>query len=152
MRSALAAADPLAGLDPGSWRLVRGVRVASRRLGLWGVADALLVSGRLVKAVEAKALTGVSRRALRGRLRHVLAQAVAYGMCAEEGLGLTLVGVVVVGSGGAVEERVTPSLRRYVESLAAGLRRMVELEEAPSPLRGPRCSYCCYSDLCRALG
>ena len=152
MRAARSSPDPLAGLEFPGWAIERGVRVVSRRLGLWGYADALLLRGRLVKVVEVKALTDVSRRALRGRLRHVLAQAIAYGLCAEEALGLTLDGAVIVGSRGLVEERVTPALRRYVESLALGLRRMVELERDPGPIRGPRCGYCAYSDLCRALG
>lgn len=125
------------------------MRVVSRRLGLWGIADALLVKGRLVKAVEAKALTFVSRRALRGRLRHVLAQVVAYGLCAEETLRLTLQGVVVVGSSAVVEERVTPALRAYVEALAVGLRRAAGGED-PGPKRGPRCWYCAYRELCWA--
>ncbi len=141
--------DPLTGLDPEGWEVRRSVRVASKRLGLWGVADALLVRGGLVKVVEAKALTPVSRRALRGRLRHVLAQAVAYGMCAEETLHLTLQGVVIVGSERVVEERVTPALRAYVEALAAGLRRAARGED-PGPKRGPRCWYCAYRELCWA--
>ena len=149
MEAARRLPDPLANLDAGGWEVRRSVRVASRRLGLWGVADALLVRGRLVKAVEAKALTPVSRRALRGRLRHVLAQAVAYGLCAEEALRLTLQGVVVVGSCGAVEERVTPALRAYVEALAAGLRRAAEGED-PGPRRGPRCWSCAFRELCWA--
>ncbi|MEM4688959.1 MAG: hypothetical protein QXH65_07490, partial [Thermofilaceae archaeon] len=125
MRAAQRLDVQLAHLAPEGWRVERCVRVASRRLGLYGFADALLINGRLLKAVEVKALTPVSRRALRGRLRHVLAQAVAYGLCAEETMRLTLASVIVVGSNGPVEERVTPATRRYVESLARGLWRMV---------------------------
>ncbi|RLF02940.1 MAG: CRISPR-associated protein Cas4 [Thermoprotei archaeon] len=152
MRAALEVEDPLARLDPDSWRVERGVYVASRRLGLHGFVDALLVRGRLVKVVEAKALTRVSSRALRGRLRHVMAQAGAYGMCAEESLGLTLTGVVIVGSNGVVEEKVTPAHRRYVESLARGLWRMVIREEDPGPRPRRECGYCVYGDVCRAVG
>ncbi|MEM0376700.1 MAG: CRISPR-associated protein Cas4 [Thermofilum sp.] len=152
MRAALALGDPLAGLEAQGWRVATNVRVASRRLCLWGYADALLVNGKLVRVVEVKALTPVSRKALRGRLRHFLAQAVAYGMCAEETLHLTLDGVVVLGREGAVLEKVTPALRRYVESLASGLRAVVEQGRAPAPLRGPKCGYCAYAELCSALG
>ena len=148
MESALELLDPLERLDPMGWEVRRSVYVASRRLGLYGVADALLVKCRLVKSVEAKPLSDVSRRSLFRRHRHVLAQAVAYGMCAEETLGLTLASVVVVGASRQVEVRVTPALRRYVESLAEGLRRMVALEEDPGPYRRRGCGYCRFRDLC----
>lgn len=152
MKAALALGDPIAGLNAKGWKIERNVRVASRRLCLWGYADALLTNGKLLRVVEVKALTPVSRRALRGRLRHFLAQAVAYGICAEETLRLTLDGVIVLGSEGAVFERVSPALRRYVESLAQGLREAVERGKAPAPLRGTKCGYCAYADVCSALG
>jgi len=151
MREALASPPPEVPRFRG-WEVLRGVRVVSRSLGLVGVADALLVKGRLVRAVEVKAMTGLSRKSLRGRHRHVLAQALAYGVCAEETLGLTLAGVVVVGSGAVVEVPVTPALRAYLRSLVAGLRRVLDREELPpaAPLDPRGCGYCRFRDLCRA--
>ena len=135
------------------WEVVKDVRVYSKRLNLAGIADAVLRRGGEVKVVEFKLLTDISKRSLRGRHRHVLAQALGYGVCAEETFSSTLSGVVVVGRSGYVEVRVTPALRSYLYSVVDGVRRMLVDEEPPppTPLNPSACGYCRFRDLCQSL-
>jgi len=136
---------------PEGWELLRGVYVRSGRLGLHGYADAILRRGDLLRVVEAKSLSEVSRRSLFGRRRHVLAQALAYAILAEETLKATADAVLVVGASRAVEVRVTPALRRYVESLAHRMRRDLEAPKPPPRSASWKCSYCCYRRVCPKL-
>ncbi|QOJ78817.1 CRISPR-associated protein Cas4 [Infirmifilum lucidum] len=136
---------------PDGWEAYRSVYVKSRALGLHGFADAVLKRGGLVRVVEAKALTRVTRRSLFGRARHVLVQAVAYALLAEETLKATADAVIVLGSEGRVEVRVTPALRSYVVSLASSMRRSLASPEPPPRVQSWKCGYCYYRRLCRQL-
>jgi len=151
MRAAGEAGLPELRPPPG-WELLRNLYVRSRRLGLHGYADAVLRRGSLVRVVEVKALSDVSRRSLYGRLRHVLAQGVAYALLAEETLRATADSVLIAGSGRWVEVRVTPSLRSYVASLAQRMRRDLEAPKPPPRQVSWKCGYCYYRRVCRQLG
>ncbi len=137
---------------PEGWEVFRSVYVRSRALGLHGFADIVLRRKGLVRVVEAKALSRVSRRSLFGRMRHVLAQAVAYAMLAEETFGATADAVVVLGEGSGVEVRITPALRSYVVSLAHNVRRDLESPRPPPRTTSWKCGYCYYRRVCRQVG
>ncbi len=123
--------------------------VRSRSLRLYGVADLVgEVEGGLA-VYEFKPLSQVSRRSLWGRHRHFLVQAVAYAMAAEETLRRPAAAVYIVGAGGAVMVRPTPSLREVVRGYSKRLHEMVERELEPEPVRTQKCGYCRMRRVCR---
>lgn len=130
-------------------KVLTQVSVRSKRLGLQGIADLILVSNGYAKVIEAKLLSELSRRGLRRRYLHVVAQAGAYAMCIEETLNVSVVELGFVDKNYSVLWLpYSPWIRRLVENAAYELHYMYRTEEPPPKYRSTKCHYCCYRNIC----
>ncbi len=131
------------------YRVVRSLRVYSRRLGLRGVLDAALVSEREAIPVEAK--LRVTPRTLYTRAHHILAQLVAYTIALEETLRRPSwrAAVISLEDDGAWLIRVKPWMRTWVERLARELHETLREGKTPPPTaHRQRCKACWYRSIC----
>ncbi|MEM1873850.1 MAG: CRISPR-associated protein Cas4, partial [Acidilobaceae archaeon] len=123
----------------------------SRKLGVHGVVDLVVLNGSRAKAVEVKLQT--SRRGLWKRLRHHLVQAAAYAIAVEETLRVVVDEAIVIGleKGGAARVKTTPAVRSYVAAVAEEVRRLAQSETRPRPTaERAKCRACFYRKVCRA--
>lgn len=128
------------------------VRVRSKKLGLHGVVDLLILSEGKAKIVEAKLLTNLSRRSLRRRHIHIVAQTGAYAMCVEETLGVSVTDLGFIGKDyKLLWLPYSPWIKRLVEEAARGLHHLYETEEPPPRQYSTKCYYCCYRNICWEL-
>jgi CRISPR-associated exonuclease Cas4 len=130
--------------------LITEVPVKSRKLGIVGRVDAVLIKRGHAFIVESKIST-VSRRGLFTRYNHVLIQAAAYALAVEETMKVTVDGVIIVNpeQGKAIIIKVTPNLRTQVVKLIMELRRHLEEQRMPSKTTNKaKCKACYYSKNC----
>ena len=138
---------PRLGLE--GYRLVRGLRVYSKRLRLRGVLDAALVSGKEAIPVEAK--LKITPRSLYTRSRHILAQLVAYTIALEETLRKPSWRAALI----SLEDdktwliQVKPWMRTWVEQLARSLHETLAEAKTPPPTANrSKCNACWYRSIC----
>ncbi|MDW8063831.1 MAG: CRISPR-associated protein Cas4 [Candidatus Caldarchaeum sp.] len=128
-------------------KVVTDVRLASRRLGIAGVLDALVygVHGELIPC-ELKHSSSSSARPL---LKDVV-QLTAYGMLVEDVFGRVVKrGVLFYGEDRSKHVVVfSDGLRRLVVRGVKALRKMVEEERRPANRSLDRCGGCWYSRVC----
>lgn len=127
--------------------MVRGLRLRSLRLGLYGVADMVefhkTPAGQYPYPVEYK----------RGRKRHDRSdelQLCAQALCLEEMLNVTVPeGAVYYGQ---PRRRamidLSASLRKEVEHLCRRARELYDLGRIPPPLLAPHCKNCSLREIC----
>ncbi|MCD6509752.1 MAG: CRISPR-associated protein Cas4 [Thermoprotei archaeon] len=125
------------------------VKVRSLKLGLQGVVDLIILHNGHAKVIEAKLLTKLSRRSLRNRYAHIIAQAGAYAMCVEESLKIPASELGFIGDDYKVLWMpLSPWIRRLVEEATRGLHDIYRTEEPPPPSHSAKCNYCCYRNIC----
>lgn len=137
-------------------RMVRGLRLRSLALGLYGVADLV----EFHPCEEGVKLPGVFGKWFpypveykRGRKRYDRADEVqlcAQGLCLEEMLGVVISkGAVYYGQPRRRSEiRLSYELRSEVERLCHLAREFYENRRIPLPRRGRHCSSCSLEDVC----
>ena len=144
----------------GGVRVARGLRLASRELGLFGVADVVEFHPVADEAAGGVSLANVSGRwqpfpveYKRGRRRSELSylvQLCAQALCIEEMLQATVpAGALYHGKSrrrqevsfdGELRERTKTRVREFHELIAAG--------KTPPPEKGPKCKYCSLAGMC----
>ncbi|MET1101040.1 MAG: CRISPR-associated protein Cas4 [Pyrodictiaceae archaeon] len=123
--------------------------VRSRRLGIYGRVDAVVVSDKELYVVEAK--LDSSRAKLRRKAFHHLIQLTAYAMAAEETFHKSIRKslIIVLSRNDIVEVTITPSLRRTLLNIVNEFKRYVaEQELPPRTVKRSRCRYCFYRKIC----
>ncbi len=135
-------------LTRGEYRLLRSVRVRSKRLGIIGVIDAVLLAQNEAIPIEAK--LKASRRGLYGRQKHILAQLVAYSIAVEETLKKTVrkAAVISIEDNRAILIQLRPWMRQWIENLVEELRRNLEKPKPPEPTNTTRCRACGLRRIC----
>lgn len=140
-------------------RVVRGLKLSSKRLGLFGVAD-VVEFHPADEAAGGVALAGLPgrwrplpveyKRGARKREISYFVQLCAQALCLEEMLG----GSVPEGAlyhGKSRRRQVVPldgELRAWTEKLAGELRRLVAESRLPPPEPGPKCRFCSLAEKC----
>jgi CRISPR-associated exonuclease Cas4 len=130
--------------------LITEVPVKSRKLGIVGKVDAVLVKGKHVSVVESK-ITAVSRRGLYTRYNHILIQAIAYAMAVEETMNTTVDEVIITNpeQGKIITIKVTPNLRTQATRLITELKKHLEEQTIPPKTTNKaKCKACYYSKNC----
>jgi CRISPR-associated exonuclease Cas4 len=131
-------------------RVERGVTLRSRRLGLFGRADAVELRadkasprGWIPFPVETK------RGAARSRLADQV-QLCAQALCLEEMTGVEVPSgaLFYAQSHRRVEVSFDGELRQTTEDAARRLRELIERGETPPPVPAPRCRGCSLASLC----
>lgn len=123
-----------------------GVELAGRRLA--GRLDALCVYRAIV--IELKPLSNITKKSLGKRHRHFLLQLVAYALLVEEVLKVPSPRGYLVGSKGAIEVRISPSLKAQVLSML-GEVEMVLSGKLPKEIgaRIGKCKCCEFRRWCK---
>ena len=131
-------------------RIARGLRLASLRLGLYGVADVVefhpLVTGESIGQpfpVEYK-------RGNRKPEQTYRVQLCAQALCLEEMLGVeVLLGALYFGkSRRRLPVDIDAALRQETERLAVELHQLLDSNKTPPPEPGPKCKSCSMQNLC----
>ncbi|BAN90254.1 CRISPR-associated Cas4 family protein [Aeropyrum camini SY1 = JCM 12091] len=141
-------------LRTSGFRIVKeewAVPLRSKRLGLQGVADGVVVEGRLgIVVVEAK-LSVRSNRWLHTRDRHVIFQAAAYALALEEtrGYSVDYLAIVSLEDSKTYVVRMSPSLRRDVIRLADDMNKILDDGLEPPPKPGRKCVACRFRRVCQ---
>jgi CRISPR-associated exonuclease Cas4 len=140
----------------GGVRMVRGLRLRSLRLGLYGVADLVEFHSN----IEGTALPGISGRWLpypveykRGRKRYDRAdemQLCAQALCLEEMLDIPVKkGAIYYGQPRRRSEiDLVSDFREAVERLCSRARELYEAKRTPLPAPGKYCANCSLENVC----
>ncbi len=135
-------------------RIVRGLRLCSRRLGLFGVADVVEFHRLPDEAQDGAILPNLAGRwrpypveYKRGRRKSemsYLVQVCAQALCLEEMLETAIpAGALYHGKSRRRQEvPFDAGLRQRTETRASELHEMIAAARTPPPVRGPKCKFC----------
>lgn len=147
-------------------RVARGLRLCSRRLGLFGVADVVEFHPREGDAPGGVALPAddssqhPARRWLpfpveykRGRRKSEMSyfvQLCAQALCLEEMLEVTIPAGALYHGQSRRRQQVSfdAALRAHTEALAHQLHELIAAGQTPPPRPGPKCRFCSIARIC----
>jgi len=144
----------------GEIRIARGLRLCSRSLGLFGVADVVEFHPRPDDAPGAIALPGRPGRwqpfpveYKRGRRKPEMSyfvQLCAQALCLEEMLGAAIPAGALYHGQSRRRQTVTldAALRQRTVALAGRLHELLDTRQTPPPQPGPKCKYCSLAEKC----
>lgn len=133
----------------GTLRVLRGLPLDSRRLGLTGYAD--VVEIRRAKSGGEQAFPVEYKRGRSKPHDADRVQLCAQALCIEEMTGLPVPeGALFYGTPRRREAvPLDAGLRERTETLIADLRQMIDNRIVPAPRHGPHCRSCSLLDICR---
>lgn len=141
-------------------RVARGLRLCSRELGLFGIADVVEFHPTESRDERTVLLPGSQQRWIafpveykRGRRKSemsYLVQLCAQALCLDEMLGgLTPAGALYHGKSRRRQVvQFDAILRTRTWNRVHELRRLIESGAVPEPIHGPKCRFCSLSDKC----
>lgn len=144
----------------GGVRVVRGLRLSSRELGLFGVADVVEFHPIDDSACGGTVLAGLAGRwqpfpveYKRGRRKPEMSyfvQLCAQALCLEEMLQVTVpVGALYHGKSRRRQQvAFDAALRDRTQTRARELHELIAAGRTPPPVHGPKCKFCSLADKC----
>lgn len=141
-------------------RVARGLRLCSRALGLFGVADVVEFHPGEGDAPGAVALPGLAgtwqpfpveyKRGRRKSEMSYLVQLCAQALCLEEMLGAAVPAGALFHGKSRRRQQVTfdAALRQHTEALARQLHELIAAGRTPPPEPGPKCKFCSLAATC----
>jgi CRISPR-associated exonuclease Cas4 len=141
-------------------RVVRGLRLASRQLGLFGVADVVEFHPLSEPAPAGVTLPGREgywraypveyKRGQRKSEMSYLVQLCAQALCLEEMLQTEVPEGALYHGKSRRRQPVAfePALRGRTQQLAVELHRLIDARETPPPVYSPKCKFCSLIGAC----